>query len=326
MPEQNGATGHPIRVVAQRTGLTAATLRAWERRYDIVVPTRSGGGHRLYSDEDIRRLRALVRAVEGGRSIGQLAGLTTDEVERLVEEDYQERAPEPSIVVASRQDQVAAALELVEAMEADELERFLMRAAVSLRPAEVVSGILVPLLRQVGEAWSGGRLGASSEHVASVTIRRFLEWLTRTVQVDGGGALAVTGTPAGQRHEFGALLAGVIAAGEGWRVRFLGPDLPASEIARAGTALGASLIALSAVHPDLPLATVDDLAGLRRELPDRIDIVIGGHGAAPYRARWAKEGILYFDSLELYQTALTEIRDRRLGALEGAALADVEAP
>ncbi len=304
MAEHDGDMGHPIRVVAQRTGLTPATLRAWERRYDVVVPTRSGGGHRLYSDEDIRRLRALVRAVEGGRSIGQLASLDTNEVERLVQEDHQERAPEPSALGAPRRDQVAAAFKLVEAMESLELERFLMRTAVSLRPSEVVSGILVPLLREVGEAWSSGRMGASTEHVASITIRRFLEWLTRTVQVESGGALAVTGTPTGQRHEFGALLAGVIAAGEGWRVRFLGPDLPASEIARAGATLGASLIALSAVHPDLPLATVDDLAGLRRELPDRTKIVIGGQGAAPYRARWANEGILYFDSLELYQAAL----------------------
>ena len=131
MRTQNGTTGHPIRVVAQRTGLTPATLRAWERRYDVVVPTRSEGGHRLYSDEDVRRLRALVRAVEGGRSIGQVAGLATEEVERLILEDREERVPETATTAESpRTDQVAFALDLVEAMKSDELERFLMRAAV----------------------------------------------------------------------------------------------------------------------------------------------------------------------------------------------------
>lgn len=97
MGNHNAARGHPIRVVEQRTGLTAATLRAWERRYGVVEPTRSDGGHRLYSDDDVYRLRALVRAVEGGRSIGQVAALTTDEVERLIQEDREERLPAPTV-------------------------------------------------------------------------------------------------------------------------------------------------------------------------------------------------------------------------------------
>ena len=316
MEVRNGSNGHPIRVVAQRTGLTTATLRAWERRYHVVDPTRSEGGHRLYSDEDIRRLRALIRAVEGGRSIGQVASLETEEVERLIREDRKERAPDRAPSGGTLSDQVAYAFSLVEGMKSDELERFLMRAAVSLRPAEVVSGILVPLLKQVGTAWSEGSLGASSEHLASVTLRRYLEWLTQTVQADSGGALAVTGTPTGQRHEFGALLAGVVAAGEGWRVRFLGPDLPAAEIVRAGTALGASLVALSAVHPELSRDTIDDIASIRRDLPDRVDVVIGGSAAVPHLARWSEEGILWFESLEAFRVGLADLYDQRFGVVE----------
>ena len=305
---------HPIRVVAQRTGLTTATLRAWERRYGVVAPTRSEGGQRLYSDADVHRLRVLARAVDGGRSISQVAPLGTGEVERLINEDILAAAlVERPTREPARAELVRYAYGLVEAMKPEELERFLMRAAVSLRPAEVVSEILVPLLAEVGNAWSAGRMGASSEHVASVAIRRYLEWLTDTVQIDSGAPLALTGTPAGQRHEFGALLAGVIAADAGWGVRFLGPDLPASEIQRGAKTLDASLILLSAVHPELSADTARDIARMKQDLPERVDVVIGGSGAARFRDIWTGGGVLYFESLDLFRSGLDKIYERRFG-------------
>ena len=64
---------HPIRVVAQRTGLTPATIRAWERRYDAVAPTRSEGGQRVYTDLDVQRLRTLKALTDAGRGISMVA-------------------------------------------------------------------------------------------------------------------------------------------------------------------------------------------------------------------------------------------------------------
>src|SRR5919107_4915681 len=68
---------HPMRVVTRRTGLSADVLRVWEKRYGVVTPSRSDTGRRLYSDTDIERLRLLHRATLAGRSIGQVAGLST---------------------------------------------------------------------------------------------------------------------------------------------------------------------------------------------------------------------------------------------------------
>ena len=87
MDKQASESGrHPIRVVARRTGLTPAVLRAWEKRYGVVDPTRTEGGQRLYSDEDVRRLSLLRQAVEEGRSISQVVELTTEELQGLVME------------------------------------------------------------------------------------------------------------------------------------------------------------------------------------------------------------------------------------------------
>src|SRR5918999_1092269 len=78
------AAVHPIGVVTRRTGLSPDLLRAWEKRYDVVKPARSGGGRRLYSDADIERLRLLYRATLAGRGIGQVATLSTPALAALV--------------------------------------------------------------------------------------------------------------------------------------------------------------------------------------------------------------------------------------------------
>lgn len=283
---------HPIRVVAQRTGLSTPVLRAWERRYGVVNPSRSEGGQRLYSDDDIRRLQLLATAVDGGRSIGLIAELGASELEALIDEDRETPAHAPGDAVSPDVDRVKHALDLIERMSTDELEQFLMRTAVELRPHELVEGLMVPLLQEVGRGWQAGKLGPSTEHIASVAIRRFLEWMSSTNQADTGAPLALTGTPPGQRHEFGALLAGVVAAYEGWRVRFLGPDLPASEIAHAAKTLGARMVALSAVHPRLDATGVQEVVEVRRLLPPTVKVVVGGAGADPHRDRWREAGII----------------------------------
>jgi len=85
--ERSRCKRHPIRVVARRTGLSRDLLRAWEVRYAAVQPERTAGGQRLYSDDDIERLRLIQQALEAGRRIGQLATLPTEELAQLVGED-----------------------------------------------------------------------------------------------------------------------------------------------------------------------------------------------------------------------------------------------
>ena len=82
--EREGVARHPIRVVSRRTGLSPALLRAWEKRYRVVTPSRSEGGQRLYSDEDVHRLALLQWVVEEGRNISQVSSLSLERLEALV--------------------------------------------------------------------------------------------------------------------------------------------------------------------------------------------------------------------------------------------------
>ena len=86
MEQQNR---HPIQIAAARTGLSSHVIRMWERRYTAVNPIRTASNRRLYSDDDIARLRLLYRATQLGRSIGQIAGMTNEVLRELVDADEQ---------------------------------------------------------------------------------------------------------------------------------------------------------------------------------------------------------------------------------------------
>ncbi len=227
----------------------------------------------------MHRLALLHRAVEEGRNISHVAPLSVQELEELVREDQVERVGPPS---AEPMDTLSAsgilekAGRAVREMDPAELERILMRGALALPVPTLLDEIVSPLLESIGTGWKAGQLGPAQEHVASVIVRRFLEWLLNTVGVGGGAPVLVAGTPAGERHELGALLAAVSAAAEGWRSVYLGPDLPASEIATAATRVGAGVVALSVVDPAKGHDLAREILRIRELLPRSIRLIVGG--------------------------------------------------
>jgi MerR family transcriptional regulator, light-induced transcriptional regulator len=275
-------------VVVQRTGLTPHVLRAWERRYGAVSPGRTEGGQRLYSDADVARLRLLKRATEGGRAIGVVASLPTEEVAQLVGEDARavegvvgrelaggpgEGEGEGDVERALR-----TCLGAADGLEGGKLRSELMRAAVRLGVWEFVSGVVHPLLVRVGELWATGSLRPAQEHVVSAAVRQVLDWLLADMGAGGGGPLLVLGTVDGELHEFGAMLAGVVATDAGWRVLYLGPSLPAGELALAAERSGARAVGVSVVAREGAEAARarGELASLRAQLPGSVELWVGG--------------------------------------------------
>jgi MerR family transcriptional regulator, light-induced transcriptional regulator len=298
---------YPIRVVVRRTGLNASVLRAWERRYGAVEPGRSDGGQRLYSEEDIRKLSLLREVVDAGHSIGQVAALPIEELRRLAHKELGRGppdalgdgggTPERGAVGGGAQAFLRASVAAVHEMDTRSLEGHLTRAAMVLNPLELVDDVLVPLLNRIGLLWESGEVGPASEHVATSVVRRFLDFLLETFGHHAGGPVMVVGTPAGHRHEFGAFLAGVVGASEGWDVLLLGPDLPAEEIAEAVRRKGGLMVALSAIHPMNDPVLPREMAALRAELPGDVDLLIGGPAAALHAAELERLGVRYLPDL-----------------------------
>lgn len=307
---------HPIQVVSRRTGLTADVLRVWEKRYGVVSPGRSGGGHRLYSDRDVEVLSLLNRAVSVGRRISRVADMPIDELREMVREDedaaVHRRREIDQALSSAPEVHLAACLVAVEKSDAPGLEKALMRSAVALSAPMLIEEVLGPLLAGIGERWSHGSMSPGQEHLATAVIRRVLESLTNAAMPGADAPGLVIATPAGQVHEFGALFVAAAAATQGWRVTYLGTSLPAADIAEIARSTSASAIAVSLVYPEDDPEMMDKLVGLRSEAGPTLPILIGGRAAASYRKEIeAIDGRVVDDLADLYATldaieALTE--------------------
>lgn len=284
MDDTSSSPLHSVRVVARRTGLSPDLLRAWERRYDVVQPTRTAGGQRNYSDADIERLQLLVLATSAGRQISQVAELDNEELRRITAGDLAaspatlSTAPGRSAVV----DYLGDALAAIEHLNAASLESTLRSAALRLPSEDVLDQLFGPLLTSIGLRWREGRMPPANEHLASAVIRRVLSWMMDSPNVRRDAPYIIVGTPAFQYHELGAMLVATAASLAGWQVMYLGANLPATELIRAARAVNADTIALSIVHPTDDMRVADELRELGASLPESVGLVIGGAGAVAY--------------------------------------------
>lgn len=301
----NTTEKHPIRVVSRRTGLSPHVIRVWERRYEAVTPMRSSTNRRMYSSEDIERLLLLRLATESGYSIGEIAGLPDERLAAMISTDIRRASPKRIAVRRNDDgtekpsngsaDSSAAELFLDESLaaikrlDAGALEEILSRAAMSLSRPDLMGRLLEPLMNRIGDMWQDGTLRIAHEHLASAVVRSFLGNIVTNQDPPPSAPVMVITTPAGQNHEMGALIAASAALTEGWNVTYLGPNLPAEEIAAVAEQNGARAVALSIVYPPDDPRLGGELEKLRRLLPQDVIILAGGRAAEAYTA--ALDGI-----------------------------------
>lgn len=306
---------HPIGVVARRTGLKQDLIRAWERRYGAVEPSRSPTGRRLYSDLDIERLTLLRLAVQAGRGISHAAALDKEQLRSLIREDQPAAAPPPAPAEAeswtgsaTAETILAACLSAVRRLDVIELEVQLERAAVTLSQVHVIEKVLVPMMHSVGDLWHQGSLRPAHEHMASAVVRSFLGEMRSAYRAPVQAPHLIVTTPARQHHELGALIAAATAASEGWNIIYLGADLPPEDIAAAAHQRAARAVALSITFPPDDSRLADDLRRLRRMLDPRIELLVGGRSARYYSAVLLEIGAREIVDLGTFRRALAELR------------------
>ena len=293
---------YPVRLAAQRSGVTPHLLRAWERRYRVVSPTRSEGGQRLYSDLDVDRLRLLRQLTEQGHGIGQLAKLALPELERMAQEEPAASFNRGSVERVG--EFRSAAIRAAECLAARELQGVLERATVSLGVPVFLEQVASPSIQEIGQRWSEGTISVGQEHLATVVFRRVLGWIIDTFEVSDATARLVVGTPSGQAHELGALMAAAAAAVEGWDIIYLGADLPADEIIKGVKQTGARAVALSIVRPTADPALFEQLRSVRQGVGRDVEFFLGGAAVAQDSERFRTTGAKVFDSLDEFRAVL----------------------
>lgn len=264
-------SGHyPMRVVERLTGLTADTIRVWERRYGAVNPDRTQGNKRRYSGSHIRRLVLLRRATELGHSIGQVVRLPDQELRQIIGSSTPDIGSQVSLYAAIVEDYMKAIVEY----DVQKAESILSRTAAILPPMTLTLEVLVPLMRRVGEAWIADELRISHEHIISGQLRSLLGSLLRHSERKPDAPRMIVATPPSHLHEFGAIIGAFMAAGRGFEPIYLGTHMPFDETARAATDSGASVILLS-IARDCEPGELESLRAGIRSLTEQHEVWLG---------------------------------------------------
>ncbi|MEQ1568642.1 MAG: cobalamin B12-binding domain-containing protein [Myxococcota bacterium] len=274
--------GYRIKTLEQMTGLSRNTITAWERRYDLLDPVKDASGYRSYSDADVELLLRVRGLLDGGLQIGEVVDQIRAERNR--------RAPEVPPPLPS--DRWRALLEHLLAFDSDGADEITSRfTELSFRRR--VDEIFLPLLREVGELWAGGRCTIAQEHFTSTYVRDALVAILHAVE-DGprdGPRVVCAGYP-GELHELGLLAVAIHLALRGNRVVYLGANLPIEELAETLRSKPADLVCVSVMTPipeDLLWRTA---VALRQDVDPRTGVVFGGPATAALVTREA-EGLAF---------------------------------
>lgn len=261
---------HTIKTVCAQTGIRAVTLRAWERRYQVLRPQRTGGNYRLYSERDVALLRWLKSRVDSGLAISRAAA-ELDEMRRARSwpqplAAIDEPRPAGRVKAAPLAEYSQRLYTALVALDEGQASAILTEATALFDLEVVCLHIIQPCLVAIGEAWYRGELRIATEHFASQFLRGRLLGLFQSLPLRPRAPRIVVGCAPGEFHEIGSLMLALFLRRDGYRVDFLGADVHIGDLFEFARVERPALICLSANSEDTAreLRTMQArLAGMR---------------------------------------------------------------
>jgi len=249
--------------LSRRSGVSPELLRAWERRYGLLEPTRSTGGLRLYSAADLDRVRAMQQHLAEGLAAAEAAALAAAAEPRA----DQAVAFSPA---AARRDLDVSLSAFDEARAHAVLDELLSTATLD----SILSDVLIPFLRELGKRWERGEITVAQEHFASSVLRGRLLGLARGWNRGIGPRVLLSCAP-GEQHDLGLVAFGLALRARGFRILYLGADTPIESVAQTARAAHPHAVVVSAVSAE----RFKEIAGALRELAAEYPVYLGGAGA-----------------------------------------------
>ncbi len=270
---------YTIKEASQRTGVSVALLRAWERRYGIVTPTRTEAGYRLYGQEAIGCLRAMRALVDGGWSPRQAA----ERVLAAAPVELDVLTTEPSTEDRSSSDPVVAFVQAAARIDSAAIEHALDEIFASGSFERIIEERLYPALVALGDGWVRGDVDVAGEHAASAAAIRRLGMAFEAAGNRGRDERPVlVGLPPDARHEVTALVFATATRRAGLPVVYLGADVPPDSWVEAVRLTGARAVVLG-VAIDEDVAAADRVVTALRHAAPELTIAVGGRRSASVR-------------------------------------------
>jgi DNA-binding transcriptional MerR regulator/methylmalonyl-CoA mutase cobalamin-binding subunit len=308
-----------ISTVSKRSGVKSDLVRAWERRYQAVTPTRTAGGHRVYTDQDIARLKLLNQATSNGHSISQIAQFSLNDLKNLLKNEPGAITQTLNGITSSASDRAYLAEDYIEkcyaavlAFDAKTLESHFENAIVELGSEAFIEHLLTPLLTRIGERWKTGELRPVHEHMTSSVIRSLTYILRNNNPCAANAPRMIVSTPIGQLHELGALLAAIMAELSGWQVTYLGANLPAEEIAAGVKYTHACALTLSLSFATDDHVVAKELRRLKKLIGNDVALIVGGRAAGHFQAVLNEVGVVNIQSYAHFRQILDQLATKNL--------------
>ncbi len=257
-----------IGVVSRMTGVSMATLRAWERRYDFPDSERTTGGHRLYSEKDLLRLRWVKERIDEGMQTSQaINALRHQETSgHLVEspassQPSTQQPKEASTLLAMFQTRLFEALVRKDLSSA---ELLMGEAQASSSPEELIIDVIGPTMNKIGESWENGSVNIATEHFATNYLRqRLILWMMSGPPPRSLNPIVLACAPH-EWHEGSLLMLAALLRRRRWPVAYLGQAVPLEELTGIVRELHPAMLILTAMTD----IAVEELVDWPKYLPD----------------------------------------------------------
>lgn len=263
---------YSMKAVAELTGITPDTIRAWEKRHHAISPSRESNGRRQYNGNHVSRLRLLRQATKLGHPISKIAKMSETNLQVLIEEKHDDAELNK---VSALTDKLVGAIQNYETSICDEI---LGLAATGMPPIEYCQKLLGPTLVEVGNLWETGKINSAQEHLLTTSIKRHLFSLIQVYQRQSTGPKLMFTTLNQDPHELGILMCCLVAAGQRFQCLYFGPGIPYNDMGHAIARISPKVLVLGTVQKLKCSTLMEELTHLCNYIPNQSEIWIGGSG------------------------------------------------
>jgi DNA-binding transcriptional MerR regulator len=275
-----------IKMVSKLVNIPAVTIRAWERRYQVLQPQRTESGHRLYTDQDIEDLRWLKNQTEEkGLNISQAVKLLQKRRDELAAYDEsKESIPNTGSSYDVLSNRLYDALLLFDTVKANTV---LDLSFSMFHYEQVFHQIITPIMHRLGDEWENGSVSIAQEHFSTnLIIQRFYQFF-RIFPINPALPKIVAFCSNGETHQVGLLLFTLFLRKNGADVIYLGADTPKSGLLELIERNHNDIVAISLTNKANKPNAIDLLDELSNKYP-QLRFVLGGEGFSDIPAHWKK--------------------------------------
>jgi DNA-binding transcriptional MerR regulator len=206
------------------TGINAHTLRIWERRYNFINPMRTATNIRYYSDAELRKLLSISVLQRNGYKISKIDKLDNEQITSAVEEILE-------LSTTTNQDEINSLIISMLNFDENQFNKIFQRKLIQKGLLGTIIDVIYPFLYNIGILWGANKVIPAQEHFISNLIRQKVLSSIDLLPIPPNHAPGLLlFLLEDERHEIGLLLTSFIARSIGWRVIYLGQDVPTDNI------------------------------------------------------------------------------------------------